>query len=264
MLSGAWHVTDLRSNDAGVQLVQMLKPYEAFDANGPLKLKRYGRANDGGYVVADKAMRKADALLGFGIADDSSFEEEFATRFYKPAYGFDCGVHKPASKNRLYTFINECVGSDQNIYQMQNSNGKVSSLEEHIKALNLQQKRLFIKMDIEGAEFAALQDIGKLQHNITGIALELHAFSKGERKKAVQLLAELRKYFVLVNVHGNNWCLDFMRTDNVVGKVPLALELSFINKNLLTDYRLAPDHSHPSPLDMPNNKHAPELEFQLL
>ena len=73
------------------ELVKHLSVYSAYDQNGPLILKRVGRDYDGGYVVAEKSLQKADALLGYGIADDPSFEEAFSNLYKKPSYGFDGG-----------------------------------------------------------------------------------------------------------------------------------------------------------------------------
>src|SRR4051812_24686891 len=59
-------------------LVRMLKVQKIYDEKGEIQLMRIGSPNDGGYVVAKKSLDMADVCLGYGIADDISFEEYFS------------------------------------------------------------------------------------------------------------------------------------------------------------------------------------------
>ncbi len=88
------HAEYINSKELALEnLVDQLLVYDVYDFdNKKVKLNRHGRAGDGGYVVPELAFEKADVLLGYGIADDISFEESFATIYNKPSFGFDCGV----------------------------------------------------------------------------------------------------------------------------------------------------------------------------
>ncbi len=132
-------------------LVLKLKVYTVFDQSGPIQLIRHGKPGDGGYLVPRVAFEKADVLLGYGIADDISFEESFSTVYQKPSFGFDCGVENIPINNKLCTFISECIANDNNVYVHQKSSGKFSTFPHQLKKLGLQDKKLFIKMDIESA-----------------------------------------------------------------------------------------------------------------
>ncbi|MDP5370014.1 MAG: hypothetical protein NWR39_00350, partial [Pseudomonadota bacterium] len=151
------------------ELVLKLKVYTVYDQNGLIQLIRHGRPSDGGYVVPKVAFEKADVLLGYGIADDISFEESFSALYQKPSFGFDCGVTNIQINNNLCTFIPECIENDGNVYAHQKSSGKVSTFSAQLKRLQIENKKLFIKMDIEGAEFAAFEGIQDSFANITGI-----------------------------------------------------------------------------------------------
>lgn len=104
-------------------------------------------------------------------------------------------------------------------------------------------------MDIEGAEYEAFEDIIMHAPKIMGIALEIHIMDSAYIKQAVKLLADLQKDFILLHVHGNN-CTDTFTTRNSIGNIPKALELTFINKALVSTFHLAKDQKHPQPIDM--------------
>ena len=59
------------------ELPEMLKIYKAYDSNGLIKLRRIGPDFDGGYIIAEKAAKLSDALLGYGVFNDIRFEESF-------------------------------------------------------------------------------------------------------------------------------------------------------------------------------------------
>jgi hypothetical protein len=244
-------------------LVEFLKTYSAYDQNGPLKLIRYGREHDGGYVVAEKALEQADVFLGYGIADDNSFEDQFSLQYNKPSYGFDCGVESIVSKSKLFTLVTECIASDAFLYNKGSSSGRVSSFNKQLANLHLTGKKIFIKMDIEGAEYDAFPEIIRHQKNITGIVLEIH-FDAAKTKDALNLLKYLSKHFVLVHVHGNN-CTDLgFSTPNSTGIIPGVIELSYINKALVTSYSLSEDQSHPLMIDQPNCQGKPDSVFTII
>ena len=61
------------------ELVDLLKIYTAFQAGKEINLIRLGGKNDGGYVLPEEAVKAADLLMGYGIAQDNQFEEDFST-----------------------------------------------------------------------------------------------------------------------------------------------------------------------------------------
>ena len=246
-------------------LVSLLKIYTANDENGPLELVRHGKENDGGYVTALKALKQADVLLGYGIANDNSFEDQFSLTYNKPSYGFDCGIEHIDSKSKLFTLVKECIVSDAFLYNTENSNNKVTSFDEQLTNLNLKNKKLFIKMDIEGAEYDAFPGIIKHKENITGIVLEIHFKDIKSTKKALALLKLLEESFVLTHVHGNNFASNTgFSTTKSLGVIPNVLELSYVNKTLVKNYNLSTVQSHPLAIDQPNNREAPDAFFTVM
>ena len=245
-------------------LVNVLKVYTVYDQNGIIKHIRHGRPMDGGYVVPEIAFNTAQALIGYGIADDISFEEQFSDLYNKPSYGFDCGAENVKVKNKLCTFIKECISSDASIYANQKSSNEVSSFSQQLQKLGLEGKKLFIKMDIEGTEYEAFEDIYKHASNITGIALEIHFVSLEQMLKATKLISRLGNDFFLTHVHGNNCVPYTFVTKQSNGIITKVLELTFINKSLVSKFQISNNQSHPLPIDMPNCPNKEETKFEIL
>jgi hypothetical protein len=247
------------------KLVNLLKVYDVNNTDGPIELIRIGRRGDGGYLVPIPALKASEALLGYGVNDDISFEEDYSLRLDKPSFGFDCSTESVEINNKLTSFIAECLGTDEFLYNPYNSL-KVSTFNQQIKKLNLENKPVFIKMDIEGAEYEVFAEILENAENVTSIVMELHLGREipNQFQKAIELLSNLNKDFYLVNVHGNNCGWESFITKNSKGKIPKMLELTFINKNLVTEAVIAKDQTHPSKLDMPNCNFKKELHFEIL
>jgi hypothetical protein len=260
------HVKEaLNLKTAFQHVVSFLKVYEIKDESGEIKLIRHGGDYDGGYIIPEKALQRADVLMGYGIADDNSFEEQFSIKYQKPSFGFDCGIDSISSNSNLFTFVNECIGSDDFIYGHQNSSKKIHTFTEQVNKLNLDGKNIFLKMDIEGAEYDAFEDIIKHASSITGIALKIHVFDSDSAVRAANLLRSLQENFVLVHVHGNNCCSrPGIVVENAYGKMSHVIELSYINKNLITSYNLSSNQPHPTALDMPNLRNMPDVHFEVI
>jgi hypothetical protein len=87
---------------------------------------------------------------------------------------------------------------------------------------------LFVKIDAEGAEYQVLDDILADAGNIAGIALEVHDL--GNRGgECEQLLRRVSDSFAITHLHGNN-CAPLIGSSGL----PSVLELTFVNKSLLT------------------------------
>lgn len=232
------------------ELIDFMVVYDAFDSNGKLELKRYGHYGDGGYIVPVKSFEEASALLGYGVGADSSFEEDFSARHNKPSFGFDCSVYYPNKENSLYTFVDECIGTTEYIpSEKDKAQLKVTTFEQQLKNFDLEGKKVFVKMDIEGAEFEVMDGILNNAHLVTGIAMELHS-NPEELHKPLELLSRISKDFILVYMHPTN-CTERFSSSNAKGKMTYTMELTFINKNLVDEYKISDNQKHPTSLDAP-------------
>ena len=193
------------------EIVSLLRVYRVYDENGLIPLRRLGKDYDGGYIVPEKALQVADVVMGYGIGEthDSSFEEMSSEVYQKRSYGFDGSVAMDKISHPLFHFTPiYIIGNDH----MKTSGGvptKHSSFDEHLEIFHLQDKKIFVKMDIEGNEYATLPDILRYTPQITGITFEMHFAGMGEETKALQLLKQFQKDYLLVHLHGHNFSPKF-------------------------------------------------------
>ncbi|MDP1614437.1 MAG: hypothetical protein Q8L68_01430 [Methylococcales bacterium] len=249
---------DEETNRLAIEIVRLLKKYQAYDSNGPLRLRRIGKDYDGGYIIPEIALEQADVIMGYGINDDSSFEEEASSIYGKRSYGFDGSVALKKITHKLFHFspiylIKHGVRAE-NITNF-------SSFQDHLEIFHLQGKKLFIKMDIEGNEYTSMPDVLEHSSYITGITFEIHFFEEDQLPLALHLLQQMQKDFILVHVHGHNYCSRFIM--NQVSEIPRIIELSYVNKQLIQHAHLAEDQKHPTALDMPIDPSRPEIFFEI-
>jgi hypothetical protein len=142
--------------------------------------------------------------------------------------------------------------------------GAVTTLDEQLSNLSLKDKKLYIKMDIEGGEFSAIDQIIEKEKFITGINIELHLwFNNSSIDQAKDLLTKLQKNFLLIHIHGNNSART-LKLENVKGMMPSVFELTFINKNLVSKYEVSDNQKHPTDVDQPCTSLFEEAEFEIL
>ena len=235
-------------------------------------LKRFGNKNDGGYVLSERAVLLTEAMISMGINDDWSLEAEVLQ--LKPEIKLDAYDHTISSmkfrrelKNEMYkllffrsspvrvwtkvkkyygyvTFFKKSVTHYQNrIFDRINYeyDTTINLCFEKIHA----DKNVFIKMDIEGAEYRALPQLLAFSPRIHMLAIEFHETAP-HRKKFEEIIKALQEYFEIVHIHGNN--------DGGVAEdgLPETLEITMLNKMLLK-YPLTYRNVLPIPnLDAPN------------
>lgn len=187
----------------------------------------YHLKND--YTLPKIALEKADVLIGYGIGKIIHLENSFSELYKKKSYAFDCGTRKEEIQkyitSPLCEFQEECIKTDSHVEKIYISNNKIHSFEDKLKELNLENKKIYIKMSITGAEYDAMPEILKYSNQTTGISIEINLEDVEEINKAIKLLKSIENDFVLV----------YRATFNIT---PLrSITLSYINKNLITkDY----------------------------
>ncbi|AUN95708.1 class I SAM-dependent methyltransferase [Pseudazoarcus pumilus] len=237
--------------DAGERacvLMHLLKPEALVDGD----YVRLGRDHDGGYVMA------ADLLNGgvaysFGIADDVSWDADMAERGYE-VFQYDHTIERLPDSHERFHF--EAVG----ICPSGRDGGRLRSLYALLERNGHAARRdLVLKIDVEGAEwevFAAMP--AESLRCFAQIVVELHWLDRAGDAAffatAHEALSRLRREFVPVHVHGNNY--GGLR---VLGGVCIApvLEVTYVRRDLA---RTKPDdRCFPTPLDQPNHPDRPDL-----
>ncbi len=241
-------------------IASLLEVYQAYDEGGPIQLRRIGKDHDGGYVIPEPAIQKADIVIGYGVDNDISFEDSATAIYGKPSFGFDCTCPRIRPTQRECHFVPSCIVGKNSAPKF----SKSGTFDEHLDWFRATDKKIFIKMDIEGNEYEAMPDILERAHQVTGIVLEIHFMEPGQISQALHLMQNLDREFLLVHVHANNYCKFCFTASNAAGNISRVLELSYINRALVERYEVSSNQMHPASLDQPNAPSLPDNTFTIL
>ena len=223
--------------------VNFLRPYGVLDTK-----VRLGSNNDGGYIVNQTILDKADVLYTYGVEYNCDFELDFHNRTYKPVHLYDHTVDFTHPNDNL-------IFHKEGLSHIKENDKK--HFFDHLKENGDEDKNVFLKIDVEGAEYEFFENtnIEELSKNVIGIVLEIHWTGdvNGYRSRATKILEKITNHFTLTHLHGNN-------SAPMIGSwwiaVPDTIELTFINDRLFEALHF--DRGQwPTELDMPNN---PELQ----
>jgi hypothetical protein len=199
-------------------------------------LTRLGDLMDGGYVAPLSVIQQSQALLSLGLGDNWSFDT--AWHQLKPTdaiHMYDGTVNR----DNLAITINRGVRSHIDIKTAYDEffQGSTQHWTENVGPgtgqtnlatciTRLSRKNIFIKMDIEGGEYALISDLINYRDHITGMVMEFH-FCNGSREYFESAVRTLQQHYTIVHLHGNN------HVD--VGSEGLTdcLELTFVNNSLM-------------------------------
>ena len=117
--------------------------------------------------------------------------------------------------------------------------------------------RVFLKMDVDGAEYALVPDIVAHERRINGLVAEFHGVTR-KADRFNDAVARLRRHFRIVHIHGNNY-----GAYDAVNDFPDAVEITFVNAALIADPPTPSRHAYPRPdLDRPNHPRRPDYPLR--
>lgn len=244
-------------------------------------LVRVGRPFDGGYVLPRSALMAAQHLISVGINDDWSFEQAAmdlnpalrltgvdatTTAWYVLRRGFRFRVEyllawvtgrrdkREFLKTRMPSVLAYLRFWAQHTLILKMLAPRASAntvcLEDlmklHPSSTQEAESRVFLKIDIEGAEYSMLDDIASASPRLTGLAMELHDLP-ANRDRVIKFFAALRPHLVLVHLHVNT----YDGVDPATG-LPKVVEATWLSRNLAAE-RLPATQVLPRPgLDHPS------------
>ena len=205
-----------------------LKPYDHPNS----ERIRLGPDGDGGYVLLNSGLEDIEVLYSYGVKDNSDFELMFCEKFNAIARLYDHTVDTAPLKKEFLIFKKEGVGPKK-------TEG-LNTIENHINQNGDNNKRLVLKMDVEGAEWDTLFHIpNPILDLFEQIVVEVHFFhsvmpdsiginlSKSKIDKKTTVIKKINNSFYLYHVHANNYNPLYY-----IGgfKLPNSMELTFVNK----------------------------------
>src|SRR4029077_12371759 len=73
--------------------------------------KRFGSANDGGYLMCENLIEPLEAGYSYGVGSNDDWGCEVSRRYHVPVYEYDCfDPARPTCNGGTLVFRNECVG----------------------------------------------------------------------------------------------------------------------------------------------------------
>ena len=216
-------------------------------------LKRFGSANDGGYLMCENLIEPLDAAYSYGIGRNDDWGCEMSRRYHVPVHQYDCfDPARPTCNRGTFVFHNECVGNRTG----DRGSHLFDTLENQISKNGDSGRRLIIKMDIEGAEWDSLLAApDELLASIPQIAMEMHGF---DDPQIVEALRKLNRNFYLVNLHFNNWSC----TPKAAPLPAWAYQALWVNKRIGVPDPAAPFPAPMSPLNAPDSPTWPDCQLR--
>lgn len=243
-------IIDYSSNSiaekCAINILKMIKPYNVIGKN---KIRK-GRNFDGGYVILDDNL--SDKIIySFGINDDVSFDLDLAALGCS-VFQYDHTINSLPINNK--NFLWRKIGiSDKPIgYDQLKTIDEIIIENGHIN-----NKNLFLKMDIEGFEWGAFIN-SELLSNFSQIVVELHSFhninSTYHYRNYLQCLQKLLLTHTPIHIHANNYGGIVIAGGTVI---PDVLEVTLVRKQ---DHEFQPCYDvFPTSLDMPCNHITPDI-----
>ena len=217
--------------------------------------KRFGSANDGGYLMCENLIEPLDAAYSYGVGRNDDWGCEMSRRYQVPVNQYDCfDPARPVCDGGKFIFHNECVGDRAG----QRASRFFDTLENQISKNGDTGRRVIIKMDIEGAEWESLLGVSdQLFASIPQLAMEMHGF---DDPRILEVLRKLNRSFYLVNLHFNNWSC----TSKAAPLPARAYQVLWVNKRIGIVDPTAPVPAPMSPLNAPDSPTWPDCQLPVV
>jgi hypothetical protein len=216
-------------------------------------LKRFGSANDGGYLMCENLIEPLDAGYSYGVGTNDDWGCALSRQYHIPVHQYDCfDPARPMCNGGTFVFHNECVGG----HTAYRDSRFFDTLENQIRKNGDDARRLIIKMDIEGAEWESLLATpDELLATIPQLAMEMHGF---DNPKILDVLRKLKRNFYLVNLHFNNWSC----TPKAAPLPAWAYQGLWVNKRIGIVDPTAPVPAPMNPLNAPDSPTWPDCQLR--
>lgn len=249
--AGPGHARPLtREEDLRERLYAALQPVTLANCT----LERIGEPADGGYLMCGNLLQ-VDAGYSYGISGYDGWGCGISTRLGVPVHQYDCfDARRPRCDGGQTTFHSECVAPAPSV----DANGRpFDALATQVARNGHAGRRLVVKMDVEGAEWASLLETpASVLERIDQLAIEMHG-DAADTWTQYLLVSKLKDQFHVAHLHINNYGCG-----NPQPPMPsYAWEVLFVNKRIGTLAPVQRPVLRPHPLDAPNNAAAPDCPY---
>lgn len=188
-------------------------------------LVRLGKRFDGGYVLLDDFSCDMK-VYSFGISNDVSFEKELANRGLQ-IYMYDHTIAGLPEEHEHFHFYRTGIS---HIDELTNCKLSMETLLKNNSDLG--NKRLILKMDVEGAEWDFLEHTSsEILSQFLQITFELHRLTdSGNSEQIIHCLNKINKTHQAVWIHANNFGYVEKAEDGL--EIPAYVEITYLNKSV--------------------------------
>jgi hypothetical protein len=249
-------------------------------------LVRLGEVLDGGYVVSRAAIEASDCLVSMGVSTNWEFEKAFLAE--RRTAGRDLVIHAydhtvDAGRLDLYRLkqiARYCLSRDAKHLMHTRMAGGFRTFFDGSTATHFKQRvwrddadgsasietilarvpagrSVFVKMDIEGAEYRILPDLARHAERIVGLVIEFHDLDI-LRSNFESLHAQLAESYHVTHVHVNN--AGGLGPDQFAN----ILEVTYEQKTLCSADTDAAVRYPLAGLDKPNCLDLPDFELEFV
>lgn len=205
---------------------------------------RLGKANDGGYVLVDD-FEQDMKVYSFGIFNDVSFDKELADRGLT-VHMYDHTITGLPETHENFHFHKTGIS-----HVDEPENNKLSMRTILEQNGDLDNKRLILKMDVEGAEWDFLDNTpSEIINQFRQITFEFHRLTDMEKaEQTIRCLEKLNRTHQAVWIHANNFG-HIERAERGL-EIPAYIEITYLNKDIYQTK--AGNCSFPLAIDMPDS-----------
>jgi hypothetical protein len=245
-------------------------------------LARFGKSNDGGYVLPAQDLNQIDALVSFGLSQDWSFEKHLkeirphiliqvydhtvnARVFLKGVVWelirvmlLRSNVTELISRMKTYFsyktfFSNDCIHYQERVFSRIDleCDATIQKVFSRIEGV----ANVLLKMDIEGGEYRVIPQILEFSNRINVMLIEFHD-TEPYREIFARQVKQILTDFEIVHIHGNNF------RGVAADGLPEALEITFLNKKLVETKVHRRNDLPLSGVDFPNDPSTADLPLK--
>ena len=240
---------------------------------------RLGPKNDGGYIVHKKILNRATLIITCGLNDDWCFEKDLLKKNSAcRVIAFDHTVNAKFwlsyswnnfigllmfKKLRVKKILDVFKYIDYKIFFSGKNRHLIKKIgvKNNLKEISINtifkniknSEKVILKIDIEGDEYRALDDINKNSHLLEHLIIEFHKVKKNMSE--IKSFIKKNKFLKLIHIHANNYSA-------VKQSVPDCLEMTFANKSIYCKKNKQNKYSYPiEGIDFPNLKRREDIKL---
>jgi len=167
------------------------------------ELARYGNSFDGGYVVCANLLGAVKGGYSYGVNGTDDWGCYVSRTHHVAVHEYDCfNLTEPSCPDGKLIFHPECVGTKRETQEQRPFDSLAGQFERNGDTTT----PLVVKMDVEGAEWDAfLTAPDSVFEHIDQLIVEFHRVDEDRYVRAIE---RLKQFFVIANVHYNNFTCD--------------------------------------------------------